>query len=386
MSLPDHLPKPVFLLIILFLFVSPVEAKLIETEGAALIEKGAKGKAREEAIKQAIRQAQLQTLALVDSASMVVGNSLVVDSARVSAAGLVKDVVVIEEWQQEGLYHVRIRAQVVEEKLRLPSNAARYRKKISVTQFEVEDRRQIFDLPMIEVKLARELQRRLENTGLVLARDGADYRLSEQDQHLLDGKKASYQEVVTRLATQLSSQFVVTGSIIDMGVHTGWIRDTRHIVLDVAVYDGISGTLISKHRVNERIIGAGYLDSSMVFGSVEFLVDDYGAVLDQVLDRLASRIIVDLSILPFSAKVLHVAGRDITLDAGATSLMSVGDTLMAYQLENSVTYDGNGRYLGIKESPMVTVTIKTVQPQFSVAELESDEITIKPGDLVRFGW
>ena len=61
-------------------------------------------------------------------------------------------------------------------------------------------------------------------------------------------------------------------------------------------------------------------------------------------------------------------------------------TLMAYQLENSVIYDDNGRYLGIKESPMATVTIKTVQPQFSVAELESDEITIQPGDLVRFGW
>ena len=106
MLLPDHLPKPVFLLIMLFLFISPVEAKLVETEGAALIEKGAKGKAREEAVKQAIRQAQLQTLALVDSASMVVGNSLAVDSARVSAAGLVKDVVVIKEWQQIGRAHV----------------------------------------------------------------------------------------------------------------------------------------------------------------------------------------------------------------------------------------------------------------------------------------
>ncbi len=386
MSPRNYFPTPVLLLIMLFLFVSPVEAKLVETEGAALIEKGAKGKAREEAIKQAIRQAQLQTLALVDSASMVVGNSLAVDSARVSAAGLVKDVVVIEEWREEGVYHVRIRAQVVEEMLRLPSNAARYRKKISVTQFEVKDRRQVFDLPMIEVKLARELQRRLENTGLVLARDGADYRLSEQGQHLLDGKKVSYQEVVSRVATQLSSQFVVTGTIIDMGVHTGWIRDTRHIVLDVAVYDGISGTLISKHRINERIVGASYLDASMVFGSVEFLVDDYGAVLDQVLDRLASLIIVDLSILPFTAKVLHVAGRDITLDAGATSLMSVGDMLMAYQLESRATYSDNGRYFGVKEQPMATVTIKTVQPQFSIAELESDQITIRPGDLVRFGW
>lgn len=375
------------LLMMLFVVIFPVNAKLVETQGVALIEKGAKGKAREEAIRQAIRQAQLQTMALVDSASMVSANVMAIDSARVSAAGLVKDVVVIKEWQQEGLYYVRIRAQVVEEKLRLPSNAARYRKKISVTQFDVMDRRQIFDMPMIEVKLAQELQRRLENTGLVLARDATAFRVAERGQHTLDGERVSYQHVVRRVAGELSSQFLVTGTLVDMGVQTGWWRDVRHIVLDVAVYDGLSGTLISKHRANERVVGASYMDANVVFGSVAFLVGEYGAVLDRVLDSLASRIIEDLTMLPFSAKVLRVEGRHITLDAGVTSLMSVGDTLMAYQLDNSAMYDDvNGRYLGFKERPLAAVVVKTVQPQFSVAEVESDEITLKPGDIVRFGW
>ncbi len=375
------------LLMVLFAIAFPANAKLVEAQGAALIENGAKGKAREEAIRQAIRQAQLQTMALVDSASVVNANVMVIDSARVSAAGLVKDVVVIKEWQQEGFYHVRIRAQVVEDKLRMPSNAARYRKKISVTQFDVMDRRQIFDMPMIEVKLAQELQRRLENTGLVLARDGTAFRVAERGQHTLDGESVSYQHVVRRVASELSSQFLVTGTLVDMGVQTGWWRDLRHIVLDVAVYDGLSGTLISKHRVNERVFGAGYMEANAVFGSVGFLVSEYGGALDRVLDSLASRIIEDLTALPFSAKVLRVEGRSITLDAGVTSLMSVGDTLMAYQLDNGAMYDGaNGRYLGFKERPLAAVTVKTVQPQFSVAEVETDEITLKPGDIVRFGW
>jgi len=375
------------LLVLLLGMISPIHAKLVESSGEAVVEKGAKGKARESAIQQAIRQAQLQTLALVDSASVMSGNRIAIDSAKVSAAGLVKDVVVIEEWQEDGIYYVRIRAQVVDEKLRLPSNAARYRKKLSVTQFEVKDRSQIFDMPMIEVQLARELQRRLENTGLVLAHDGADYLLVESDQHALNGKQVSHQQVVSRVAEQLGSQFVVSGAILDMGVKSGWLRDSRHIVLDVAVHDGLSGALISRHRINERIAGASYMAAGVTFGSVEFLVSHYGKVMDRVLDSLSTRIIDDLSILPFSARVLSVEGRNIMFNAGATSLVGVGDTLMTYQLDSTPTYDDpGGRYLGIKEHPMASMVVKVVQPQFAIAELESDEITITPGDIVRFGW
>lgn len=376
-----------FWLVLLLMMISPLQAKLVESRGEALVENGAKGKARESAIQQAIRQAQLQTLALVDSASMISGNSVAIDSAKISAAGLVKDVVVIEEWQQGDVYHVRIRAQVVDEMLRLPSNAARYRKKISVTQFEVKDRRQIFDMPMIEVQLAQELQRRLENTGLVLARDGANYLLAEGDQHVLNGNQVSYQEAVSRVAEKLGSQFVVSGTVLDMGVQSGWLRDDRHIVLDVAVHDGLSGALISRHRVNERVSGASYLADGVTFGSVEFLVSSYGKAMDRVLDTLSTHIIDDLSILPFSARVLDVEGSKITFNAGVTSLVGVGDTLMAYQLDSIPTYDDpSGRYLGIKEQPVASMVVKVVQPQFAIAELESDEVTMTPGDVVRFGW
>jgi len=339
------------------------------------------------AIQQAIRQAQLQTFAMVDSASVLSGNRVMVDSSKVSAAGMVKDVVVIKEWQRDNVYFVRIRAQVVEEKMRLPSNAARYRKKISVTQFDVKDRHQISDMPMIEQKLARELQRRLENTGLVLSKDGSDYRLPETQQHLINGEQVNYQHAVNRLAKQLGSQFIVSGTILDMGVSSGWLQDTRHIVLDLAVFDALSGALVSRHRINERVIGASYIPSDMSFGSVDFLVSKYGSKMDQVLDQLASRIIDDLSILPFAAQVLTVDGTTITFNAGGTSLVEVGDKLMAYQLAELPVFDEPGkRFLGLKESPAASMVVKVVQPQFSVAELETEEVTMHPGDVVRFGW
>ena len=375
------------LILLSVLPVAPLHAKLVEADGAAMIENDAMGKARELAIQQAIRQAQLQTFAMVDSASVLSGNRVMVDSSKVSAAGMVKDVVVIKEWQRDNVYFVRIRAQVVEEKMRLPSNAARYRKKISVTQFDVKDRHQISDMPMIEQKLARELQRRLENTGLVLSKDGSDYRLPETQQHLINGEQVNYQHAVNRLAKQLGSQFIVSGTILDMGVSSGWLQDTRHIVLDLAVFDALSGALVSRHRINERVIGASYIPSDMSFGSVDFLVSKYGSKMDQVLDQLASRIIDDLSILPFAAQVLTVDGTTITFNAGGTSLVEVGDKLMAYQLAELPVFDEPGkRFLGLKESPAASMVVKVVQPQFSVAELETEEVTMHPGDVVRFGW
>ncbi len=381
----SHIITSIFLL--LLLLALPVQAKLIEADGAAQITNGAKGKAREIALQRAIRQAQLQTLALVDSASVISGNSVVIDSAKISAAGLVKDVVVIREWRHDDIYNVRIRAQVVEEKLRLPSNAARYRKKISVTQFEVRDRRQIFDMPMLEVQLARELQRRMENTGLVLARDGADYLLVENDEYTLNGNAVSHGQALSRVAEELGSQFIVSGAIINMAVQSSWLKTTRYLVLDIAVHDGLSGTLISRHRVNERIAGASYVDSSAGFGSVGFLVSDFGKVMDRVLDDMSAKIIEDLSILPFTARVLQVNGRNITFNAGVTSRVGVGDTLMAYHMANKPTYNEPGRqYLGVQEQPSAAMVVKVVQPQFSIAELESDEITLDPGDIVRFGW
>lgn len=372
----------------MLVMTTPSQARMLETEGYAPIRHGATGQAREMAIQQAIRQALLQTAALVDSASMINDHELVVDSARVSAAGLVKDVVVLKEWSKDEIYFVKIRAQVVEEKMRAPSNAARYRKKIAVTQFQVLDRTQIADLPRSATELPFELLRRIENTGGILAVDGTQYLVDPEAPQPVEGVGVNLQQSVVRLAEALDVQFVIAGIIRDMGGTESWFKKTRRLELDVTVYDGVSGTVISKRRINDAIEDLGLNSTRQApFASAEFLRTGYGRAVDAGLDKLARGIVADLSPLPFTARILRASGNQIYFDAGAASLVRVGDVLMAYRQSDLPVDDGHPRrFMGSQETPLATLVVRKVQPLFSIGELEGDGITLQPGDLVRFGW
>ncbi|MDH4276368.1 MAG: flagellar assembly protein T N-terminal domain-containing protein, partial [Gammaproteobacteria bacterium] len=157
---------PWFLVILFYVislaFSTHAHARSIEAEGMAIIVDGAYHAAREKAIKEALRQAMLQTTAHIDATSVVSTNVLIIDSARVSAAGTAQDTEVIDEWTDDEILHVRIRTQVPKEGERSADPAARYRKKVAVLQFEVLDRRQIFDFPSFERELPMELQRRMQ--------------------------------------------------------------------------------------------------------------------------------------------------------------------------------------------------------------------------------
>jgi hypothetical protein len=282
---------------------------------------------------------------------------------------------------------VRIRAQVVVERLRHPSNAARYRKKVAASQFDIVDRHQIYDMYGLERDLPRELLRRIENTSTIVAVDGAEYLLPERSSYTVGGEDVSYSQAASHLAGKLDSQFIITGVIRDLGIQYGLLHNIRHIEMEVAIIDGLSGAVVSRHRINESVRGADEMPRGMVFGSAEFLRTDFGRAFDVVLDKLATRIIEDLGVLPFSAKVVKMEGANVYFDAGATSLVAVGDTLMGYQTADRPLYSNSaGNFLGFQETPMATMVVKQVQPQFSMAELESDDITLKPGDIVRFGW
>lgn len=375
------------LLISALLAFSPLHARVVEAEGSASLEGTTPGQAREMALQQAIRQALVQVAAYVDTATMISESELVIDSGSVSAAGLVKDVVVLEEGAANKLYTVRIRAQVVEERLREPSNAARYRKKVAVTQFQVIDRAQVHDLPAIERTLPRELLRRAENTGAVLAVDATEYLIDPRGRQAYGGIDSSMQENITRIAREVDAQFLVSGVIRDLGERRWLLLKSRQVEIDLELYDGVSGALIARRRINDSVRGGEAFTARAVFGSADFLRTTYGMVLDHVLDDLATGLVDDLNQLPFTARVIRSEGRKVYFNAGATSKVGVGDVLMSYRIGIDPIQDaGNGRFLGLQEQPLATMVVKQVQPLFAVAELEADKIDLKAGDIVRFGW
>ncbi len=361
--------------------------RLVEAVGSAPILNGALILAREQAMQDAIEQAMLQTAARVDSTSTISANVLVIESSRVNAAGTVENVQIIDEWQDNGVLFVRIRAEVPLDKLRKPSPAARYRKKIAVLQFDVEKRTQIADLPGIERALAREMLRRLELTGAYLGIDGSQYLASDTR----PGYRFDNPEVYVKLARKLGAQVILSGIIRDMGVNNGVLglfNQSRHLEIEIYLHDGLSGARIARHRFSENVAGGHYFSGhSTLFSSAAFLQTNFGKALDRMLNRQVELVHEDLESLPFAARVVEVQGDQVYFDAGSTSRIQPGDVLMTYRLAPDPLHEPqSGRFLGYKETPVASLAVAQTQPHFSLGKLETAQVKLRPGDIIRFGW
>jgi len=358
-------------------------AKNIEAIGSAAMEGGAKKMARELALKDAMRQAMTQVKSFIESTTITSANTLLIESAQVSAAGSIEDVEVIEEWEDEEIYFVKIRANIPEKDLRKPSPAARYKKKVAFLQFDILNRKSVFDFPGIEQLWPRELLNRLEKDGEFIGIDGSNYLLSKTS----PGFKVDNPESYAYLAEKLDAQIVVSGVIRDMEIKKGIFFNDRNLIVEIFIHDGISGARISNYRL-ERVISRTSMSEKMnkVFLNNALLKTEYGKVISAVIDQQAKLIQSDLSDIPFSARIVEVNGKEIVFNAGRQSLVAVGDILMTYRLSTEpLTYSNQNFFLGRRETPIATLAVEQVQPLFAVGKLEVDTTNLFPGDIIRFG-
>ena len=383
----------VFIALALCVAASMAQARLVEAEGNALITETGPGAARQQALQDAMRQAALQAGAQVTTSSVMSESVVVSDNVKIRAAGVVKDVVILDEWRNddEDIYYVLIRAYVEDDPSAVSSGAVdgRYRRKLAVTQFAVEDRSQITDMPGIEVALPRELMRRLTLDRQIIGVDGTDYLLPQSGEPY-DSLGQTPRQLIVQLANRLGAQFILTGTIRDMGVtkHPLWVR-LRHVELETQLWDGISGTIISQERVNASV----RQDLPFIFPTYSPVLTDkfYAAPIGKqihiLLNRLTQAVADSVHRLPFMARVIKAEGNMIYFDVGAISQIQVGDVFMAYKLAAEPVMDINQQlFFGYEETPASSIVIKKVQPRFAVGVLEGGNTRLFAGDVIRFQW
>ena len=381
-----------FVLIFLLSVWQNCYALWVEVEGSAVITDAGIGKARQTAINDAIRQAAVQAGAHIHSKSEISNSVLVVDNVKVRATGKVRDVKIIDEWKdkEEELYTVVIRADVIENTdAQVPHKDMQYRRKLAVLQFNVLDRRQIHDVPNIEVAMAKEIARRMAANPLFLTKDATQYSLADSSEPY-SALGLSQNEILIKLAHNLGVQFIVTGSIMDMGTtkHPLFIR-LRHVELEIKVYDGISGTLMSQRRLNSSVWDNKIFNfpTSVPSMNDKFFASPIGQETNQIMISLVNEISSDIKVLPFMARIMRATGKSVYLDVGAVSDVQVGDRLMSYKLAADPEFVvSGGEMLGYAEQPATVIVVKKVQPNFSIGELESETPTLNPGDVVRVAW
>lgn len=370
-----------------FALTEPLRAATVEAEGIAVIAETGIDRARQMAIQDAKNQIMMQSGVKVETSTRVRQKDARLVSSRIQLDTNIDDITVIREWRGGDFLHVLISAESGHS-IEYADKSRKYKKKIIATPFHIRTPYQANDIDEISTGFPRELLRRLEVSNKFLTK--ASPYLSSP------GVSGSNQDnnIAKRIAAVYNSQFVISGEILNAGSsekdsYLSFLqRNKRPFEIEIYVHDGLTGTLISRHRISKFAEGKVIIGREKPFASAEFSSTDYGRVVNEVIDIGVELISKDLEKLPFAAKVIQIAGDQIFLDAGSTSFIAPGDQMVAYHVKRALPLGGlgpNADY-GVVETPVATVTAVQVQPLFSIwkVSLGATNSVIEVGDLVRF--
>ncbi len=304
--------------------------------------------------------------------------------SNASNASNASNVTLLREWQVKNIFYVRVKS-ASNESGRNTDTDQKYKRKITSTLFSIRNLSQTQDIDNIALELPRELLRRLEdsNNFLVKATEyGAPAGSNDTTQSNND---------VRRISALHGSQFVVSGEVIDAGnsVKDSFFRSgKRWLEVDFMIHDGLTGSLLARHRLSRSVEGDTTVGRNKPFGSASFFSTNFGQAINSMMTEAAKLIPKDIEQIPFSARVIRVSENKIYIDAGSTSLIEPGDSLVAYSLKKEIIYTNAlaSNNAVETETPMASISMIQVQPLFSIGTLApgSGDVQIKVGDIVRF--
>jgi hypothetical protein len=362
-----------------------------QAEGVAAIGASGRDEARQAALRDALRQAALSVESQVEGTERLNAANVPLQSLHVRPTQQVTHYSILREWEDQGLYHVTVSAEVGQGKVaaECATRAHAPKKKVAFIPFGVANSIQVDDINNILDGLPSELSRRLEASGEFLP----IYVLRSIPRE----DNTPQREAVMRIAKESGAQFLVSGTIVDAGASQGspGIFGTllgrsrkRHFEIEFTVYDGLTGTRILLRRLDEVAEGDVMVGRDKPFGSRVFFETEFGQAANRLVDDATKEIRAALECLPFSANIVRVEGNKVFLDAGGTSLLRPGDKLIAYSRDfyHPTVGLGNTGALGVQERPVATVTLIQIQPRFSIGDLPEDtsKLGINVGDTVRF--
>jgi hypothetical protein len=407
-----------FALFITLLVSGAVSAQTIDVEGVAAIMNGNIQDARQQATRDALQQAALSAEARVTASSRLDSNGELHENLSVTTTASVLSHSILDVWESGGVAHVLIRAEVQESvhMSGIPKIIPKHRKKIAVSRFIVLNSHQVEDIADIWNGYPTELLRQLEQKGDVLP-------MSMPFSDLAGGREirpesSATQRAVRNMATVNGSQFVIAGVIVDAGYggngirpYAGWqgeeqgqrsevvwpwpnvafgIKSTptsRRFEVEVFLFDGLTGALISRHRHGAAASGNVQIGRGKPFASNGFNATAFGQEISRTLNTQADALATDIGRIPFMANIVRIEGNKLFLDAGVTSGLAPDDKLKVYArgAASPISSLSTSAVLGIPEKPVTSTTLVQVQPLFSIGEITGDaaKMGIQVGDLVR---
>ncbi|MBL4798883.1 MAG: flagella assembly protein FlgT [Oleispira sp.] len=388
------------LFILLVSWISVADAFVVEVQGEAPII-GSVNYARQQALEDAMRQASLRAEAHVVSTQLMTKGVMQQDDIQLKSQANVKNVEVLWEGAEEGIYSVTIRADV--KPIQMCQRGNSLRKAVAVTGFGLVSPKQssLGQLQNIEQDLARVFINTLNDSGQIHALDASHIGLYEnpafapsvqnQQRHLTTS---------IALAQNLGAQYIVSGIVRGLDTlstvannvepEESWLSlvgftdepTDRQFAVDVFVHDGFSGALIFSNSYATQ--GKWNLDrlANVRFASPAFWKSDYGHAVKDLLVGAIDDVSMSLRCQPFMAKIIKTEGKRLHIEALAGAGIRPGDTFSIYRSGTFYNLDLEPR-IELTSTDM-KATVKQVQPQFIVAELtmSAQQLSIQRNDIV----
>ncbi len=251
--------------------------------------------------------------------------------------------------------------------------------------------------------LAAQLTTALFNTGQFIVVERAELASVLREQELGDKNIASA-DAATKVGGLLGAQLLVraavtefdlknSGSGVRIGIGNanllgglGVASNVGVVAFDVRLIDAATGAIVQSQRVESRIEAKGMSadigSRGAVIGGDTFEKTPLGQATREAIEKAVAFIVATARPVPWTAKVVDVAGEQVFVNAGAGAGLKPGDVLTVSAILRELTDPATGAVLGAIENRAGDVEIVSVQQQFSVARMTQPFAT-KRGDLVR---
>ena len=388
------------LFILLVSWISVADAFVVEVQGEAPII-GSVNYARQQALEDAMRQASLRAEAHVVSTQLMTKGVMQQDDIQLKSQANIKNVEVLWEGAEEGIYSVTIRADV--KPIQMCQRGNSLRKAVAVTGFGLVSPKQssLGQLQNIEQDLARVFINTLNDSGKIHALDASHIGLYENPAFApsVQNQQRHLTTSIT-LAQNLGAQYIVSGIVRGLDTlstvannvepEESWLSlvgftdepTDRQFAVDVFVHDGFSGALIFSNSYATQ--GKWNLDrlANVRFASPAFWKSDYGHAVKDLLVGAIDDVSMSLRCQPFMAKIIKTEGKRLHIEALAGAGIRPGDTFSIYRSGTFYNLDLEPR-IELTSTDM-KATVKQVHPQFIVAELSmsAQQLSIQRDDIV----
>lgn len=251
--------------------------------------------------------------------------------------------------------------------------------------------------------LAAQLTTALVNSGHFIVVERAELASVLREQELgLTGIVSK--ETAAQVGQVLGAQILVRGAVTEfeqragggglrLGVASGpfggalGAQSTAGIVgMDLRLIDTTTGQVVRSRRAESKIeqrgLSADINVQQVTFGGDAFDKTVLGQATRQAIERAVAEIVASSQVVPWTGRVVDVAGEQVFLNAGSASGLKAGDRFAISTVVRELTDPATGLSLGVIEQKLGEVRVVSTQDNFSIAAMVAPFQTQR-GDLVK---